>query len=77
MKIIKEGKKMIGTMRVTCKSCEAELEVETSDLKQEPIEKATDPSVYSFVCPCCWRRQYINFADLSEGILLDMAVNKK
>ena len=31
MKVIKEGKEIKGTMRVTCETCEAELEIHISD----------------------------------------------
>lgn len=72
MKVIKEGKKIVGVMRVTCKKCEAELEIEASDLKEELGDRPTDPTVYRYKCPCCSRYQYIGYSNLSEEILFDM-----
>lgn len=72
MKVIKEGKKIEGNMRVTCKTCKAELEITAGDLKEEPRDRSIDPTVYSYKCPCCKRRNYIGYSDLSEEIRFDM-----
>lgn len=72
MKVIKDGKKIAGVMRVTCKKCEAELEIEAKDLYQEPTDRPTDPTVCSYKCPCCNRTQYIDWGNLSEEIRFDM-----
>ena len=73
MKVIKNGKKIVGVMRVICKKCEAELEIEAKDLKEEEsVDSSTDPTVYSYKCPCCFRTQYLGYSDLSEEILFDM-----
>lgn len=72
MKIIKEGKKIPGTMRVTCKRCEAKLEIEAKDLKVMPIDRPTDPRMYHYKCPCCSRENYIGYSNLSEAIRFDL-----
>ncbi len=72
MKVIKEGKKIEGIMRVTCKTCEAELEITAGDLRKEPGDIPSDHTVYSYKCPCCRRRNYIGYSDLSEEIRFDM-----
>ncbi len=72
MKVIKEGKKIVGVMRVTCKTCEAELEIEARDLKEETRDRPMDPTVFSYKCPCCSRYNYLGFNDLSEEIYFDM-----
>lgn len=69
MKVIKEGKKIEGIMRVICKTCEAELEITAGDLKKEPGDR---PTVYSYKCPCCRRKNYIGYIDLSKEIRFDM-----
>ena len=55
MKVIKEGKEIKGTMRVTCKTCKAELEIQAGDLKKIPGDRPFDPTTYSYKCPCCRR----------------------
>ena len=72
MKVIKEGKQIVGVMRVTCKTCQAELEITASDLKEEPGDGPFYPTVYSYKCPCCRRINYLGYNDLSEEILFDM-----
>lgn len=73
MKVIKEGKKIVGVMRVTCKKCEAELEIEAKDLKEESYDDSPiDPTVYRYKCPCCSRSNVLYYNDLSEEILFDM-----
>lgn len=72
MKVIKEGKKIVGVMRVTCNKCEAELEIEAKDLKEEYVNRAFDPMVYRYKCPCCYRTNYLGYNDLPEEILFDM-----
>jgi len=72
MKVIKEGKKIVGVMRVVCKKCDAELEIEAKDLKEEPGDRLTDPTVYSYKCPCCFRTQYVGYNDLPEEIFFEM-----
>lgn len=74
MKVIKEGKKIIGVMRVTCMRCYAELEIEARDIKEEPEEFAS-VKLYSYKCPCCSRTQYLYYEDLTEEILFDMNKN--
>ena len=39
MKVIQEGKEIKSTMRVTCKTCKAELEIQAGDLKKNPGEQ--------------------------------------
>ncbi len=70
MKVIKEGKKIEGIMRVICQTCEAELEITAGDLKKE-IGDRREIS-YSYKCPCCRRRNHLDYHDLSEEILFNM-----
>lgn len=72
MKVIKEGKEIKGTMRVTCKICGAELEIQAGDLKKESDEITNDLTIYSYECPCCRNRNYLGNIDLSEEIRLDL-----
>ena len=72
MKVIKEGKQIAGIMRVTCKTCRAELEITASDLKEEPGDRPIDPTVFRYKCPCCRRTNYLGYNDLSKEILFDM-----
>ena len=75
MKVIKEGKKIGGVMRVTCKKCEAELEIEAGDLKEEHRDSLEYPIVFSYKCPCCQRTQYLGWEQLSEEISFDISNN--
>lgn len=76
MRIIKKGKKIVGVMRVTCKKCDAELEIEAKDLKEEVGDRPFDSESYSYKCPCCSRTQYLNYNDLTEEILFDLNHSK-
>ena len=72
MKVLKKGKKIRGVMRVTCKTCEAELEITTGDLKEEPGDRPFDPTSYYYKCPCCRRTNYVDYSDLTEEILFEL-----
>lgn len=72
MKVIKEGKEIKGTMRVICKTCEAELEIQAGDLKENPGARPFDPTTYSYKCPCCRRTNYLGCNDLTEEIYFDL-----
>lgn len=72
MKVIKEGKEIKGTMRVICKTCKAELEITAGDLKEQPIDRPTDPTTYSYKCPCCKRTNYLGYNDLTKEIYFDL-----
>ena len=72
MKVIKEGKEIKGTMRVTCKTCEAELEIQAGDLKKQPNDSPFGSPVYFYKCPCCRRTNYIGYSNLSEEIRFDL-----
>lgn len=72
MKIIKEGKKIVGTMRVTCEKCEAELELVASDLKEDNGDGVMLIKTYSYTCPCCQRTHCISYNTLNEDILFDI-----
>ena len=71
MKVIKEGKEIKGTMRVTCKTCGAELEIQAGDLKRLP-EVPFYPTTYSYKCPCCLRTNYLGYSDLTEEIRFEL-----
>lgn len=69
MKVIKEGKVLKSVMRVTCKKCEAELEIEAMDLTINP----PDPpyagfDTYTYKCPCCFRINGLYRVQLTEEI---------
>lgn len=72
MKVIKEGKKIEGIMRVICKTCEAELEITAGDLKEQPGDGPIYPTTYSYKCPCCKRTNYLGYNDLTEEIQFDL-----
>ncbi len=74
MKVIKEGKKIQDTMRVTCKTCGAELEIQAGDLKRIPEDRPFDPTTYSYKCPCCRRTNYMRYEDLTEEIRFDLNI---
>ena len=48
------------------------LEIQAGDLREEPGERAFDPTVYSYKCPCCRRNNYLRYIDLSEEIRFDL-----
>ena len=73
MKVIKNGKKIKGTMRVICRTCEAELEIQAGDLRisianADPFK----PRIFYYNCPCCGRTNYLRYSDLSEKIRFDL-----
>lgn len=72
MKVIKEGKKeLIATMRVTCKKCKAELEIQAADLNK--YRRDHQVSTYYYKCPCCGSiTNYMRHKDLSEEIYNDI-----
>ena len=74
MKVIKKGKKIPNTMRVTCEKCEAELEISASDLKEEPRDRYWDPRIYSYRCPECGRFNNLKYDDLPEEIRFDLDI---
>lgn len=56
-------------MRVTCKTCEAELEIEATDLRINP----PDPpyagfDTYSYQCPCCLHVHGLKRDQLTEEL---------
>ena len=73
MKVIKEGKKIKGIMRVTCKTCEAELEIQAGDLEKSTVNRSLfGPKTYYYRCPCCRRINYLRYRDLSKEIIFDL-----
>lgn len=66
MRVIKEGKR--STMRVICKKCEAELEINASDLKKEPDDNEGGIGAYYYTCPCCHSTQYRLFNEVSAQL---------
>ena len=67
MKIIKNGRQIIHTIRVSCQICNAELEITANDLKKE-----LGGGVYSYECPCCHRNNYHTYYNLiSKGVNFD------
>ena len=68
MKVLKPGKPIKATMRVTCKVCEAELEIDGFDLKNTDESKEFWNSTYFFICPCCRKKNRIKFSDLSHDV---------
>ena len=74
MKVIAEGKKIIGTMEVTCGKCEAVLEIEAKDLSFSNNANSVTPTYY-YTCPCCSRTQYISHDELNEDVLFDLTHN--
>lgn len=73
MRIIKEGKKIAGVMRVICKNCNAELEIEARDIKELSDDDYTS---YSYKCPCCSQIQYLSYCELSEEIRFNLKTIK-
>ena len=73
MKVIKKGKKIKSTMRVTCKNCEAELEIKARDLKECPYNEP-GTKIYFYQCPCCRRTNYLNYNDLTEEFRFDLNI---
>ena len=72
MKVIKKGKETKNTMRVICKTCEAELEIQADDSKESPGDGPIYPTTYSYICPCCRRENILGYNDLSEEIRFDL-----
>lgn len=72
MKVIKEGKKINATMRVTCKKCEAELEIQAGDIKKIPGWGLFDRTTYYYECPCCLRKNVLDSTDLTKKIRSDL-----
>ena len=72
MRVIKKGRIIKGFMWVTCKKCEAELEIQAEDLKPLSTSPFANNTTYYYICPCCLRRNYINYSDLSEDIRFDL-----
>lgn len=75
MKVIKEGKKIKDTMRVKCKTCEAELEIQAGDLEMLSDCRPFESTTYSYKCPCYKRTNYIKYTELEEGIRFDLKNN--
>ena len=73
MKVIKKWKEITGTTRVTCKTCEAKLEIQARDLKKR-IGDDNSPTIYCYQCPCCHRKNYLHYIDLTEEILFDLNI---
>ena len=71
MKVIKVGKKNNCSMRVTCKKCDAVLEIESTDLTQVPVSRGFDKE-YLYTCPCCKKEQHLFPHQLSKELLFEM-----
>lgn len=68
MKVIEKGRQTqtLSIMRVKCRRCNAELEINRNDLKEH---KNNVLSVsYSYTCPECSGMNFLGFNDLTEGI---------
>lgn len=72
MKVIKQGKGIKPVMRVICKVCESELEVDTGDLKYIPGEVPGDSDLYTYQCPCCSYTNYLKPKEVTEEMRLAM-----
>ena len=72
MKVIKKGKRIKGTMRVTCKRCDAELEIQAEDLRKNFLDRPFNRLTYYYICPCCLRTNYLGYSDLTQEIRLDL-----
>ena len=72
MRIIKEGKKIIGTQQVECPKCNAVLELVASDLTEHPGNGFMIQTTYSYECPCCFRTHHITYDEMNADILFDM-----
>ena len=70
MKIIKEGKKTVATMEVTCRNCEAVLEVQNTDLKYL-ADTIHDKTYYKYTCPCCNRINFLTRKEMTKEILAE------
>ena len=70
MKVLKEGKKIEGSMQVTCHTCDAELEIIAADLSKGRPDGGT--AYYSYKCPCCKHINYLGYDALTKAILSDM-----
>ena len=64
MKIIKNGKK---TMRVTCKICGAELEIQFKDIKMLPPDTPQESGRYLYKCRWCKNINSLGYKDFSKG----------
>ena len=69
MKIIKEGRNiLVKTVKVTCQMCNAELEIEREDVSIEQCQ--FEPGVmctdYIYVCPCCKRKNHLDYEERSQ-----------
>ncbi len=64
MKILKPGRISDKVpMLVTCKTCEAELEINPKDLS--PI----DPITYFYKCPCCNEANQLSYNDMTPQFI--------
>ena len=67
MRVIKRGKKIEDTMKVICRTCGAELEIQAEDII---VEEGFGyyPTYYYYRCPCCLHKDIIDYKDLTEEI---------
>ena len=69
---ITKSRKKLAIMRVICRKCGAEFDINVEKLEKESEGGDSIQDQYSYTCPCCYRSQYIGKHQLSEDILLDM-----
>lgn len=67
MRIIKEGRKLI-TMNVVCPKCDAELEIETKDLKKSK----GIPTTFIYNCPWCNHSNSLKYDDLPKAMIVEI-----
>ena len=72
MKVIKEGKKDVATMQVTCAKCNAVLEVEAADFEVTTDNTQFQRLLFKFCCPCCNRANYLTRNEIAKEILDDL-----
>ena len=72
MKVIKKGKELKDTIRVTCEDCEAILEIDASDITERRPGKPGDPTLYIYTCPCCQNTNYLESKDLNVKIIQNL-----
>lgn len=68
MRVVKEGKRISNTMLVTCKTCGAQLEIVSGDLRRIHGDRPFDPDFYNYKCVCCKHHNYLVYNDLSSEL---------
>lgn len=70
MKILKLGRISDKvTMLVTCKTCEAELEINPKDLTKDSSDSPMDSITYFYECPCCYEANRLSYNDLTPQFI--------